>query len=57
MAEKIVSIGLLTAKDLERLGQGFRRHFPVQDDDQFKDLLAKLDKLPSIDFKRRDKAR
>ncbi len=45
--DQIVSIGLLTAKDLELLGQGFRRHFPIQDDDLFKDLLAKLDELPA----------
>ncbi|MFB9051289.1 MULTISPECIES: hypothetical protein [Sphingobium] len=47
MSDKIVSIGLLTARDLELLGQGFRRHFPIRDDDLFKDLLAKLDELPA----------
>ncbi|AMK20291.1 hypothetical protein Sj15T_39570 [Sphingobium sp. TA15] len=47
VSDKIVSIGLLTARDLELLGQGFRRHFPIRDDDLFKDLLAKLDELPA----------
>ena len=47
MPEEIVSIGLLTARDLEILGQGFRRHFPVRDDELFKDLLARLDELPA----------
>jgi len=45
--DEIVSIGLLTARDLEILGQGFRRHFPVRDDELFKDLLARLDELPA----------
>lgn len=46
MADRIVSIGLLTERDLERLGSGFQRHFPVTSDDMFADLMAKLDKVP-----------
>lgn len=48
MRDKIVSIGLLTEQDLGRLGDGFSRHFPVTSDDQFADLLAKLDRIPLV---------
>lgn len=47
MPERIVSIGLLTESDLRRLGDRFTRHYPIIDDDQFDDLLAKLDQLPA----------
>ncbi len=46
MADKIVSIGLLTERDLAALGKGFHRHFPVDQDDLFKDLIEKLDQIP-----------
>ncbi|MBT2185933.1 hypothetical protein KK488_03140 [Sphingobium sp. H33] len=50
MAERIVSIGLLTRSDLQLLGQGFQRHFPITQDDSFSDLLAKLDTLAADTF-------
>ncbi|MDK2768373.1 MAG: hypothetical protein KYX69_11715 [Sphingomonas sp.] len=43
--ERIASVGLLTRRDLEVLGAGFNRHFPVVDDAIFDDLLAQLDKV------------
>lgn len=46
MSDKIVSIGLLTERDLERLGSSFQRHFPITSDDMFADLMAKLDRVP-----------
>jgi hypothetical protein len=46
MTDRIVSIGLLTERDLERLGDGFRRHIPITSDDMFADLMAKLDRIP-----------
>ncbi|WCP13285.1 hypothetical protein sphantq_01708 [Sphingobium sp. AntQ-1] len=46
MSERIVSIGFLTERDLVKLGEGFRRHFPIARDDMFADLMAKLDKIP-----------
>ncbi len=46
MPDKVVSIGLLTERDLERLGEGFRRHIPITSDDLFADLMAKLDRIP-----------
>lgn len=41
--EPIVAIGLLTTRDLERLGSGFRHCFPVSDDGKFEDLLKAID--------------
>ncbi|TGX55067.1 hypothetical protein E5A73_06435 [Sphingomonas gei] len=41
--EHIVAVGLLTNRDLERLGSGFKRCFPVTDDSKFEDLLRAID--------------
>ncbi len=43
--ERIVSIGFLSERDLQRLGATFTRHIPVEHDDMFADLLAELDKV------------
>lgn len=43
MSERIVAVGLLTARDLETLGTGFRRMFPVAPDASFDDLLLAID--------------
>ena len=43
MVERIVAVGLLTARDLEMLGSGFRRMFPVERDTSFDDLLHAID--------------
>lgn len=43
--DRIVAVGFLTSRDLEILGGGFRRHFPVDHDDIFADLLTKLDHI------------
>jgi hypothetical protein len=46
MAEKLVAVGLLTQRDLNLLGSGFTRHFPLPSDDGgFADLIAKLDQV------------
>ncbi|GAO39894.1 hypothetical protein SCH01S_39_01790 [Sphingomonas changbaiensis NBRC 104936] len=42
-AERIVAIGLLTERDLDVLGTGFRRAFRVDDTPCFDDLLAAID--------------
>ena len=47
MAERIVSIGFLTQNDLDMLGKGFRRHFPIDEVNPFEDLLARLDEVTS----------
>lgn len=43
MDERIVAVGFLTESDMKTLGAGFSRHFPVEHDDLFADLVAKLD--------------
>jgi hypothetical protein len=54
VTDKIVSVGLLTQRDLDVLGTSFTRHFPVPRDDIFSDLLRKLDAvdLPTPERKR-----
>lgn len=42
--ENIVAVGLLTDRDLDRLGSGFHRCFPIADDGKFEDLLRAIDK-------------
>ena len=41
----IVAVGLLSARDLERLGTGFTRAYPVEDAHGFADVLAKLEAI------------
>lgn len=41
---RIVAVGLLSARDLERLGPGFARAYPVVGDHVFDDLIA-LDRI------------
>lgn len=41
--ENIVAVGLLTNRDLDRLGSGFRRCFPVADDSKFEELIRAID--------------
>jgi hypothetical protein len=46
--DRIVAVGLLTQRDLDVLGTGFNRLFPVGTDDGldgFADLIAQLDKI------------
>ena len=40
---RIVAIGLLTEHELELLGQGFDRAFPVDADNVFEDLVRAID--------------
>ena len=48
VADKIVSVGLLTQRDLDVLGTSFTRHFPVPRDDMFADLLDRLDQVEAV---------
>ena len=41
--ERIVAVGLLTQQDLARLGQDFKRYFPVPIDPCFTELLEAID--------------
>ena len=43
--ERIVAVGLLTQRDLDVLGSGFRRLFTVEEPGMFSDLLDQLDKV------------
>jgi hypothetical protein len=39
----VVAVGLLTARDLDILGAGFRRAYPIEDTPVFLDLLDAID--------------
>ena len=41
--QRIVAVGLLTARDLEVLGQGFTRIFPIDEEPCFTRLLRAID--------------
>lgn len=43
--DKIVAIGLLSQRDLDTLGAGFRNVFPVEDLPKFQDLLEAIDRV------------
>ncbi len=45
--EPVVAVGLLTARDLQALGGGFKRAFPISDNTDFADLLKLLDEVGS----------
>ncbi len=42
--EPVVAIGLLTARDLDLLGAGFRRAYPIEDNACFEELLKAIDR-------------
>lgn len=42
-SDRIVAVGLLTQRDIDVLGTGFRRLYPVEDTHAFDDLLRRLD--------------
>lgn len=48
MTDRIVSVGLLTQRDLDVLGTSFSRQFPVPRDDVFADLLRRLDRVEAV---------
>jgi hypothetical protein len=41
--ERIIAVSLLTARDLELLGQGFDRVWPVDEAPHFTELLRAID--------------
>lgn len=41
--DPVVAIGLLTARDLDLLGAGFRRAYPIEDAPCFEELLRAID--------------
>ncbi|MES2272171.1 MAG: hypothetical protein V4533_14925 [Pseudomonadota bacterium] len=40
---QIIAVGLLTQGDLDRLGEGFSRIFPLEGAHDFEDLLKAID--------------
>jgi hypothetical protein len=48
--DRIVAIGLLRERDLQRLGDAFRDFISVPDEPVFEDLLAKLDQIEVEQF-------
>ncbi len=44
-SDRVVAVGLLTQRDVDVLGVGFRRLFPLEVDGAFDDLLRELDRL------------
>jgi len=53
---KIVAVGLLTQRDLEVLGDGFTRLWPVDRTPCFPDLLQAIDEAERELWRERDKA-
>jgi len=47
--DRIVAVGLLTAGDLNLLGDKFRRLYAVPEGDDFTDLLRSLDRLDPVE--------
>jgi hypothetical protein len=43
--DRVVAVGLLTQRDLDVLGTGFKRVFPIGDDGDFGDLLRALERV------------
>lgn len=54
--QRIVAVGLLTAGDLEILGQGFTRAFPVDETPCFGSLLQAIDEADRNLWRERDRA-
>ena len=46
-SNRFVAIGLLTQRDLDVLGSGFHRAFPLDDRNVFDDLLKAIDAAES----------
>lgn len=46
MDDRIIAVGFLTQRDIDMLGDGFRRQFPIEHDDMFADLVARLNDVP-----------
>lgn len=42
-SERIIAVGLLTARDIERLGSTFDRLWPVDETHCFSELLRRID--------------
>ncbi len=54
--ERIIAIGLLTQRDLETLGSGFQRVWPVDETPCFSKLLQAIDEADRDLWRERDDA-
>ena len=54
--EAAVAIGLLTQRDLDILGSGFRRAIPLTGPGDFDDLLARIDEAERRTAERAERA-
>ncbi len=52
---RVVAVGLLTEFDLERLGSGFDRAWPVETTPCFGDILARIDAADRELWRARDR--
>jgi hypothetical protein len=52
---RIVAVGLLTDRDLDVLGTGFRRYFPVDHTPCFGELLSAIDEADRELWRERDR--
>ena len=46
--DQFVAIGLLTRRDLDTLGNGFRTAFPIEKGPMFDDLLRAIDEAEAV---------
>jgi hypothetical protein len=46
--DRLVAVSLLTARDLNVLGKGFARCFPLPDDASFAAVMEQLERTPAI---------
>ena len=47
-SDRIVAVGLLTQRDIDVLGTGFRRLFPLESTTAFDELLRQLDACEGV---------
>jgi hypothetical protein len=51
-SERFVAVGLLTRRDLDVLGSGFRRAFPLHEATDFTALLARIDEVDRSGYRK-----
>jgi hypothetical protein len=53
--DRIVAVGLLTQKELDRYGSGLKKVFPVQEASCFAELLRLIDEADRNHWRRQDR--
>ncbi len=54
--DRVIAVGLLTARDIAVLGRGFDRLFPVEETPCFGELLLAIDEADREIWRNRDRA-